>query len=444
MTGTDPNYPKPTIAWFAVFVMMAAYMFSFIDRMILSLLVEPIKQDLQISDVQISLLQGLSFALFYTLAGIPIGRLVDSRKRTSIIAWGVTLWCIMTAACAFTQKFWHLFLTRSGVGVGEAALAPAGYSLISDFFPPHRRGLAMGVFSSGSALGGGLALIIGGYAIELITASGEQALPLVGTLAPWRLTFIYVGLPGLIVALLIKLVPEPKRKFSAVETKSGEARVSIPFQEVLSHYRQHARTISLHHLAIGFAAMGSYGIMSWVPVMLIRTRDWPISDVGAVLGVSMLVAGTVGVIGGGWFGDWLENRGRRAGRLEAGFVAIVIAAVGAVMYPLQETSFMITSWFFFTMLGAFMVIGCTAAALLEIMPNRMRGQATAVYFFVISLMGIGAGPTVVAMFTDYVFGDPAAVRWSLMIAPTAAYVLSAICFQLVRKPYIKSRELIQA
>jgi MFS family permease len=438
MTKLDQHYPKPGAAWLAIAVLMLAYTFSFIDRMILSLLVEPIKQDLQISDVQVSLLQGLSFALLYTLAGIPIGRLVDSRRRTSIIAIGMTLWCFMTAACALAQKFWHLFLTRAGVGVGEAALAPAAFSLIGDLFPPRRRGLAMGVFSSGSSIGAGLALIIGGYAIEMISASGERTLPFVGTLEPWRLTFIYVGLPGLIVALMIRFIPEPERKFSSADAGSVSANPSIPFREVLSHYRQHARTITLHHLGIAFAAMGSYGIMAWLPVMLIRTHAWPVGDVGAAVGSSILVAGTFGVIAGGWLGDQLESRGRGAGRLEAAFISMVLAAAGAFMFPMQDTATMIIAWFLVNILGGFMVIGCAAAALLEIMPNRMRGQATAVYYFVVSLLGIGAGPTIVAMFTDYVFGDPAAVRWSLMIAPTAAYILSGAFFWLGRKPYIRS------
>jgi MFS family permease len=443
MNKRDLHYPKPATAWLTITVLMLAYTFSFIDRMILSLLVEPIKQDLQISDVQISLLQGLSFALLYTLAGIPIGRLVDSRRRTSIIAIGMTLWCFMTAACALAQRFWHLFLARAGVGVGEAALAPAAFSLIGDLFPPRRRGLAMGVFSSGSSIGAGLALIIGGYAIEMITASGERSLPFLGTLEPWRLTFVYVGLPGLLVALMIKFIPEPERKFSSMESGRVAANRSISFREVLSHYRRHARTITLHHLGISFAAMGSYGIMAWVPVMLIRTRGWSVGDVGAAVGLSILVAGTLGVIAGGWLGDRLESRGRGAGRLEAAFISMVLAATGAFMYPLQDSSTMIIAWFLVNILGGFMVIGCAAAALLEIMPNRMRGQATAVYYFVVSLLGIGAGPTIVAMFTDYVFGDPASVRWSLMIAPTAAYVLSGAFFWLGRKPYIRSRKLDQ-
>jgi MFS family permease len=444
MKDLGTGYPKPAVAWFAIAVLMLAYAFSFIDRFILSLLVEPIKQDLGLSDVKMSLLQGFSFAVFYTIAGIPVGRLVDSHRRTNIVAMGVTLWCLMTAACALAQRFLHLFLARAGVGVGEAALVPAAYSLISDLFPSKRRGLALGIFSAGTSIGAGAAMIIGGFAIEAITAAGERSLPFVGTLAPWRLTFIYVGLPGLIVVLLIKLVPEPERKFRSSGSDKDAERKSIPLGEVLSHYRRHVRTITFHHVAQSITAMGSYGILAWAPVMLIRTQGWPIKQVGAVVGASILIAGTLGVIAGGWLGDRLQSGGRAAGRLEAAFISVVIAAIGAFMYPLHDSTASITAWFMVAILGGFMVIGCSAAALLEIMPNRMRGQATAIYYFVISLLGIGSGPTVVAMLTDYVFGDPAAVRWSLMIAPPAAYLVAATCFWLCRRPYARSLELIRA
>jgi len=439
MMSTDKqDFPSPTVAWFAILVLMLAYAFSFIDRMVLSLLVEPIKADLGISDVKVSLLQGLSFALFYTLAGIPVGRMVDSGRRTNIIAVGVTLWCFMTAACGLAQRFWQLFLARAGVGVGEAALAPAAYSMISDLFPPRRRGLALGIFSAGTSVGAGLAMIIGGYAIQLITASGSHSIPFFGELAPWRLTFVYVGLPGLLVAVLIKLVREPARQFRPAESAGERKHASIPMREVLAHYRRNGRTIAFHHVAQSFAAMGSYGIMAWVPVMLMRTQGWSVAEVGNAVGSTILVAGTLGVIGGGWLGDWLEGRGRQAGRMEAACISMAIGAIGAVLYPLQSSTGGFVACFMLTILGGFMVIGCSAAALLEIMPNRMRGQATAIYFFVISLAGIGSGPTIVAMFTDYLFGDPLAVRWSLLIAPPAAYVISAACFWLGRRPYMQS------
>ena len=443
MAATTPDtgstYAKPALAWFAVAVLMLAYTFSFIDRLILSLLVEPIKADLNLTDVQISLLQGFSFALFYTLAGIPVGRLVDSRGRTGIIAIGIALWSTMTAITAVAQQYWHLFLARAGVGVGEATLVPAAYSMIGDLFAPARRGLALGIFSSGTSVGAGLALIIGGYAIGLIADGGARDLPVVGTLAPWRLTFLYVGLPGLLVALMILMVREPARQLS-VGGGAVETRTSVPLGEVAAHYRRHAGVLALHHAGMSLSAMAAYGIISWAPAMLIRTQGWDTAQVGLVTGSSILVAGTLGVIGGGWLGDFRTRRGHPAGRLEVACLSMVIAALGAAIYPLLEAPGLIAWAFGLAMLGAYMVIGCGAAALLDIMPNRLRGQATAVYFFVISLAGIGLGPTAVAACTDYLFGDPAAVRYSLLIVPTAGFAVAAACFAVARRPFVRSLE----
>ena len=439
MTAQE-DYPKPLIAWFAIIVLMVAYTFSFIDRLILSLLVEPIKRDLGLTDFEISLLQGFSFAVFYTLAGIPIGRLVDATRRVNVIAVGIALWSLMTALCALTQRYWQLFLARAGVGVGEASLSPAAYSLITDLFPKHRLGLALGIFSSGASVGAGLALIIGGYAVGAIAESGARTVPLLGELVPWQLTFLYVGLPGLLIAVLALAIPEPPRRLTAARAEA--AGKSVPFSEVVAHFRRHAGAIGLHHLAMSFGGMASYGIMAWAPVMLMRTHGWSPRDAGAVIGVAILVAGTLGVIGGGWLGDEMTRRGQKAGRLNAAFLSTVVAAIGAAGYPLADSTAAIVIFFSLAMLGSFMTIGCAAAALLEIMPNRLRGQATAVYFFVISLLGIGSGPTLVASLTDFVFGDPDQVRYSLFIAPTAAYLLSALAFWLARAPYVRSHAAV--
>lgn len=437
MTIKSP-YPRPSVARFAVAALMLAYTFSFIDRLILSLLVEPIKEDLQISDVQVSFLQGLSFALFYTIAGIPVGRLVDSYKRTNIVSIGIVFWSLMTAMTSLAQKYWQLFAARAGVGVGEATLLPAAYSMISDLFSEKHRGLALGIFSSGSSIGAGLALIVGGYAIGLINEAGAQTLPLVGTLEPWRLTFIYVGVPGILVAILIKFIPEPERRLEAAG--DNPATTSIPIREVRAHYRKHAAAVTFHHLGMSFSAMAAYGIMAWAPVMLIRTHGWSPQEVGLALGTSLGVAGTLGVIGGGWLGDTLTNRGQATGRINTAVLAMALGAVGAAIYPLQESASLIVPFFMLAILGGFMVIGTGAAALMEIMPNRLRGQATAIYLFVVSLAGVGLGPTAVAVFTDYIFGDAGLVAKSLSIVPPAGFALAGLCFWAARRPFARSTE----
>lgn len=429
MQELEASHPKPSTAWACLAILVLAYALSFVDRMILTLLVDPIRADLQLSDFQISLLQGFSFALFYTLAGIPIGRLVDAGGRTKIIAIGITLWSLMTAACGLARNYWQLFLARAGVGVGEASLAPAAYSLLSDIFPPERRGLAFGIFSSGSSIGSGLALVIGGWLVGEVTAGGVRELPWLGSLQPWQLTFVYLGVPGVLVALLVLLIPEPARRLEAAQA------AVVPLREVLAYYRRHARTISLHHLAVGLAGMASYGIMSWVPVMLMRVHGWSPQLVGLLVGGSILTAGTIGVIAGGWLGDHLIRKGHPTGRLMAAALSMLIGLAGGLSYPLLDSPVLITACFWVGMLGGFMVIGCSAAALMDVMPNRMRGQATAIYFFISNLIGLGAGPTAVALFTDFVFGTPESVRYSLLIVPPVIYLLAGLCFWAARGPY---------
>ena len=176
----EAPWPNPLYAWFVVGVLMLAYMNSFIDRQILSLLVEPIRADLGISDTQVSLLAGLAFSIFYTLMGVPLARLADQSNRRNIILVGIGSWSIMTALCGAAQNFWQLFLARIGVGVGEAALSPAAFSMIADYFPKQRLARAISVYSMGVYFGAGLALMIGGVVIKMVSALPPTVLPVIG------------------------------------------------------------------------------------------------------------------------------------------------------------------------------------------------------------------------------------------------------------------------
>lgn len=408
------------------------YVVSFVDRMVLSLLVEPIRADLALTDVQIALLQGLSFALLYTLGGIPVGRLVDSRGRLAIVASGIALWSCMTMACGLATRYWQLLLARMGVGIGEATLLPAAYSLIPDVVSPRRLGLALGVFSLGAAVGAGLAFVLGGYAIQSIAALGPVNLPLLGALRPWQLTFFVVGLPGLLVALWAALVREPPRRGASAHIKA------LPVAQVLRYLRSHAGTISLHHLGMGLAALGAYGIMGWSPAFLMRIHGWSPSQAGLILGTAILIAGTAGVLLGGWLGDRLVEAGHVSGRVTVGAVALVLGAIGAVAYPLVESATLLVAFFYIAIFGSYMIIGSMAAALQVIIPNRMRGQASALFLFVTSMLGYGGGPLAVAALTDYVFRDPLALPYSLAIAPGAAFFLGALVLLIARRPYARS------
>ena len=185
-SSSEPDYPNPVFAWYVVVVLFLAYTLSFVERQIMSLLIGPIKRDLMISDTQISLLHGFAFAIFYTILGIPLGRLADRKNRTIIISVGIFLWSFMTALCGLARSFWSLFMTRIGVGVGEATLSPAAYSMISDYFPKEKRGLAISLYSMGVFFGAGMAYILGGLVVKLASQAGITTLPVLGQVRPWQ------------------------------------------------------------------------------------------------------------------------------------------------------------------------------------------------------------------------------------------------------------------
>jgi len=223
--ATLPPLTKRSYAyeWYVVVICMLAYIFSFVDRQILALMIEPIKHDLQLSDTQFSLLHGLAFSLFYAVMGIPIALLADRYSRPKIIAIGVAFWSLATAACGLSRSFAHMFLARIGVGVGEAALSPATYSMLSDMFPRDKLGRAVGIYSIGSFIGGGMAFLIGGYVINLLKSVDSVVVPWVGAMRPWQVTFFIVGLPGLLVALLILLTVRDPQRLGLRRSADGHA-----------------------------------------------------------------------------------------------------------------------------------------------------------------------------------------------------------------------------
>ena len=269
-------------AWYMVSVLMVAYMFSFIDRSILSLLVSPIRADLQISDTQFSLLHGIAFALFYTGLGIPIARLADRYSRKHIISIGIVVWSFATAVCGLAKNFVQLFTARMMVGVGEAALSPAAYSMITDSFPKNQLGRAMAVYNTGVFFGVGLAYVIGGIVVTAVADITITGLPVIGELKGWQLTFFIVGLPGVLIALFCIMLREPKRGYVNDE--------HIPVRQILRFMRTNWSTFVTHFF--GFAALTLYfnGFMAWAPALINRRFDMPTGQAGIYLGYIVLVS----------------------------------------------------------------------------------------------------------------------------------------------------------
>jgi len=237
--------------WYVVGLCMIAYIFSFVDRQILALMIEPIKADLQISDTQFSLLHGLAFSLFYAFMGMPIAYLADRFSRPKIIAVGVVFWSLATAACGMSKNFLHMFLARIGVGVGEAALSPSAYSMFSDMFPKEKLGRAVGIYSIGSFVGGGLAFLVGGYVIAMLKDMNTIEVAVLGAMKAWQLAFFIVGLPGIVVGLLIWLtVRDPARKGLQVDAQ-GQAK-KVAMSDGLRFLGRHRATFTCHYLGFSF------------------------------------------------------------------------------------------------------------------------------------------------------------------------------------------------
>lgn len=259
-TTAPPARARLTLA-----VLTLAYVFSFLDRIVVNLLVEPMRRDLGLSDVQISLLMGLSFAVFYTLCGLPLGWLADRCDRRKLIAAGVAAWSLATAACGLARGFGGLFAARLVVGAGEATLTPAAHSMIADLFPRERLGRAMGVYALGIYIGSGLALLLGALAIRLAEQRTQWLLPLVGEVFPWQMVFVFVGLPGLLVALAVLALREPPRR---------DAQAPLPWRETRAWLRSERRFLAHHLLGFGLLSLVAYASAAWIPSAFVRSFGW--------------------------------------------------------------------------------------------------------------------------------------------------------------------------
>lgn len=441
------DYPSPAYGWYVVAVLTIAYVFSFLDRQILSLLVEPMKRDLGLSDTQISLLQGLAFALCNVLVGLPLGRLVDTRRRTTLVASGIAFWSLATAGCGLVRSYPALLLLRMGVGAGEAVLTPAANSLIGDQFPPHKVGLPLAVYSIGIFIGGGLALVIGATIIAGALRSSPLLLPLIGAVRPWQTVFLIIGLPGLLVAALALSLREPRRTGALHQRVAANGDVSVgavPLREVFGYLRTNARAFLGINLFMGFSAVAGYGVAAWVPSMFIRRHGWSAVEIGHTYGLLLLTFGTAGVLCGGWLGDVMTRRHGAAGRLKAA-VAVKLLTIPFIaaytllpdgrlaIFPLAAAVFLPT-----------FLNGLSPAILQQMVPNQMRGTAISISLLVINLLGLGLGPTLIALLSDRVFHDPSAIHLSILIVSVVMVLLSLACLLIAYRPYRSLADQLRA
>ena len=392
--------------------------------MIMGLLVGPIRESFQISDTQYSLLAGLAFSLFYAVMGLPLARIADNSSRRNLIAAGIAVWSLMTALCGFAKGFWTLFIARIGVGVGEAALAPGAYSMITDYFPKTLLGRALSVYMIGVTLGSGFAYMLGGAVVAYVEGMEQIVLPLYGPMNGWQLTFFIVGIPGVLISLLVlATVREPRRQGLA-----AEANDAMPLPEVVQYLWARRGAYGGHIFGISLFIMVVYSLNLWGPTYFIRTFGYSRAEAGWIFGLVMICAGTAGLLLAGSVADAWMRRGTRDAYVRTILISIACItpcaiALGFTGNDLVAIGVMGLAVFFSAFQG-----GIAGGTLQLMTPNRMRGQVIAVYQLFANLIGLGLGPTVVAATTDYVFGYDEAIGKSIalcaaILCPLGGFVL---------------------
>jgi MFS family permease len=432
-TPENVVWPRPTVAWWGVAVLLLAYTFGYVDRSILTILVEPIQADLHINDTQLGVLNGFAFVIFYVTLGVPLGYIADRSNRKWLVAGSIALWSVMTAVCGLTRTFGQLFAARVGVGVGEAGLSPAAYSLIADYFPPHRRSIALGVYTVGIYLGGGLALLGGGAILSVIGARPSLAVPLLGSLRSWQVVFLCVGAPGLLIAVLAASITEPLRKQK--ESEAAELGWREAWRKTLVQIGRHRTAYALITLGFSFLGVPFNVALLWARPYLSRHFGVTPSAGAYLVGGTMLSFATTGIISGSAFCDWLQRRGRSDATILTGLIAAVLLMFPVIAFPLVPSlPLAIGVLALLLFLGA-SAYGAAAASLQLITPNRMRATISALYLVLVNLVGLTAGPIVTGALTDYVFHDKGAVGWSAAIVGFSSAVIAAVAFLGVRAPF---------
>jgi MFS family permease len=448
IAAADADYPPRGYAWTVVAILVATAVLSYTDRQVLSLLVDPIRTDLGISDTQVSLLLGTAFAVVYGVAGVPLGWLADRTSRRNLIFCGVIVWTIGTLACGLSQSFGQLFSGRLVVGLGEAVLSPAAISLISDYFPPSRRGTAVACFLSGIAMGIGAAILIGGGVLHFVQVGALAGTPFANQ-APWRMVLLLIGAPGLLWALVILAIREPVRRGvdpTAVDGEAASGRMVNSPRATAGHHGDPsagpgqrtsiveatarevdpassaagwAKVIPIY-IVVAIASLVDNAVGAWAPTLLTREFHMDRAQVGMELGIMLTAAFGGGVLIGGWLADKAGVSGGWSRKLLVCLVAgALILPVAASLNAGNVNLVMLSVPAYFALSG--IVTACGFSAILDVVPNRSRGLAMSISFFLNVAVGGAVGPTAVAMFSEHVFGGEARLGPAIAVTVALSY-----------------------
>lgn len=382
-------------AWVGLLVLFLVYTLNYLDRSLIYILFKPIRAELDLTELQLALLGSTAFVMFYTVLGVPFGRLADRVPRTWMIAAGLVLWSAASAGTGLAGSFATLFLCRMIVGVGEATLGPAAYSLLADWFPPHRRATAAALFAAGIPLGAGLAMGLGGWLAETVG---------------WRAAFPILGLPGLVVAVAVMFLPEPRRGAAV------QGAAAIRLGEVL----RRSSVLRWHVAGYASFAVAANALTMWVPTLLAERFDRSLTEIGAIVGACAVGGGLVGTLLGGVAADALQRR-FEGGRLAFGAAAALCFAASWLVLLQSSTMAVAVAALVVGMALGLAWLGPASADIQDLVDAPMRGTAIALYYFVVNVVGYGVGAPLIGALKDAWGGELA-----LLACPVACLVAAAL------------------
>jgi MFS family permease len=402
---SSPVERVPLYSWYALVLLTLIYVLNFLDRTLIYILFQPIKQEMAFSDFQLAVLGPAAFAVFYTVLGIPFGRMADRVTRKYLIAGGLAVWCVFSGLTGFATGFWTIFLCRVMVGVGEATLGPAALSLLSDYFPPRMRATVQAIYSSGIAVGGGIAFLFGGW----IAQSSHLG---------WRWAFYLLGFPGLVLTIFVLFLREQPRG----RTESATVRYSSKDWKILF------RSVPLRYLYVGYALFGlaANNLGIWGPSFFARVHGMSLAVIGLAAGILSIAAGVPGTILGGYVSDRFRRLGRGGRMYFTACAALVSIPLWVILIFSNNVVLLLIANFI--LLGlALMWLGPAAADVHDIAGPHLRGLGIGIYFFTVTIVAYGIGSPLIGKLNDWlgVAANPAMMRYSLLVCPLAC-ALSAL------------------
>lgn len=410
-------------AWRMVAVLFIIYVLAWLDRLMISMLVKPIKASMALSDFEMSLILGPAFAICYAIFGLPLGWAADRFSRRSVIAIGTLVWTMATVGCGLSHNFHELLAWRVLVGIGEAALLPSAYSLIADGFPRNKLTLATSTFQMAGKIGSATAFGFGGIAISIASGLGAISLPIYGAAEPWQLVMVMIGLPGCLFALLVFTFPDPGRKGKLQELKETKS-----ISAAVKFMVKHARLMGWMMLAFSTLAVCGYSMTSWVPTFIERTYHWEPKFYGPVLSVMNIIAAASLVVNGRMV-DWLFARGMNDAHLRY-YSWMILVLSPAIIYMFYASN----GWVFLACYAVvqfitvpFIVYLTSVIALLA--PSAMRGQIIGLFLMVTTISGMGGGPAVVAALTDFVFKSETLIGHALATVVIGSSIIAFVALR---------------